>query len=172
CRSARSASRCGGSSPSSPTASRRTSAGERLEFAQEAFRNLRDSLADAEVALSRFLDRNRSGLSSPRLDLERERLERRVDIVQSVYRSVADELQEARIALARDLPVFNVIEAPRPALYREYPLRKRMTLFAAALGALLAIAWVALRASYRRIRDLDPVGYDELRTAVTGAPRG
>ena len=147
------------------TRTRRTSASERVAFAEQEFAKIRDSLAAAEAVLRSFLEENRGGMESARLSMRRQQIQRRVTVLQQVYSDVANELQEARIALARDLPVFNVIEEPRVALNRSYPLRKRTTLFAAILAGLLATAWVAFSATGWSVRRLDPAGYEALRSA-------
>jgi uncharacterized protein involved in exopolysaccharide biosynthesis len=145
---------------------RRSSASERRRFAEREFTRAQNELAATEGALRAFLEANRGGLDVPRLAYERQRLERRVRVAEDVYSNMARELQDAKIAEVRDLPVFTLVEAPEVPLQRAYPLRKRMTLLGLLLGLALGVGVVAVRAAGWSARDLDPEGYDELRSAL------
>lgn len=149
---------------------RKSSASERREFASREITRAQSELRDAEAAMRNFLEANRGGLDIPRLNFQRQQLQRRIDLLEESYGELARELQEAKIDEVRDTPVFTLVQRPTPAPYREFPKRVRMTLIGGILGGALAVFWLGLRASGWTARTLDPAGYEQLRTAVHRRP--
>jgi uncharacterized protein involved in exopolysaccharide biosynthesis len=149
---------------------RKSSASERREFASREITKAQAELRDAEAAMRNFLEANRGGLDIPRLNFQRQQLQRRIDLLEESYSELARELQEARIDEVRDTPVFTLVQRPAPAPYREFPKRVRMTLIGGLLGGALAVFWLGLKASGWTARTLDPVGYEQLRSAVQRRP--
>lgn len=147
---------------------RRTAATERREFAARELERARRELHDAEAEMRRFLERNRGGLDIPRLDFERQQLARRIDVRAEVYNRLARELEEAKVDEVRDTPVFTLIEAPKPPVYRDFPRRTWMTIVGGLLGGAAAVLWIVLAAASRSARALDPAAYEELRSALRG----
>jgi uncharacterized protein involved in exopolysaccharide biosynthesis len=150
-------------------ATRRSAATERREFAEREVARTRAELASAENEMRAFLEANRAGLDVPRLQFQRERIQRRLSTVSDVYQGLVTELQEARIAEVRDLPVFTLVQTPAAPLDRVFPKRKQMTILGLLAGAALGVLWVAVRATGWSARSLDPEGYQQLRSAVRRA---
>jgi uncharacterized protein involved in exopolysaccharide biosynthesis len=149
---------------------RRSAATERREFAARELERARRELTDAEADLRSFLERNRGGLEIPRLAFEQQRRERLIDIRAETYNRLATELEEAKIEEVRDTPVFTLIEAPKPPVYREFPRRTWMTMVGGVLGGAAAVAWIILGAATRSASRLSPDSYETLRSAVRGRP--
>lgn len=126
---------------------RRSAATERRRFTERELARARQELAGAEAALRDFLEANRGGLESPRLAVRRQQFQRRVSVLEEVFGELSREAQSARIDEVRDTPVFTLVQAPDAPIYREYPLRTRMTMVGGLLGATVAIAWIALTVS-------------------------
>lgn len=146
--------------------SRNSTASARRRFAEREIVRARNELTDVEGELRRFLETNRDGLNSPRLEMTREQLQRRISVLNAVYTRLATELQDARIDEVRDTPAFTLVQRPEPAPYREFPQRTRMTLIGGVFGAALAILVIAVRASGWSARAIDPAGYEALRSAL------
>lgn len=125
---------------------RRSAATERRRFTDRELARSRQELAAAEAELRDFLEANRAGLESPRLAVRRQQIQRRVQVLEEVFSELSREAQSARIDEVRDTPVFTLVQAPDVPIYREYPLRTRMTLVGGLLGAAMAIAWIAVAA--------------------------
>ena len=145
---------------------RKSAASERRQFAEREIGRAQAELRDAEAAMRNFLEANRGGLDIPRLNFQRQQLQRRIDLLEESYGRIARELQEAKIDEVRDTPAFTLVQRPEPAPYREFPRRTRMTLIGGLLGGALAVFWLGLRASGWSARELDPLGYEQLRTAA------
>jgi uncharacterized protein involved in exopolysaccharide biosynthesis len=147
-------------------AMRRSGATSRREFSERELAKARDNLDGTEAAMRDFLERNRGGLDTPRLALQREQLQRRIDVAQIAYRQMTQELVEAKIAEARDTPVFTVVQRAAPPLDRAYPHRKRMIALGGIVGGCLAALAIALQANAGRVRELDPESFAALRRAL------
>jgi uncharacterized protein involved in exopolysaccharide biosynthesis len=147
-------------------AMRRSGATSRREFSERELAKARDNLDGTEAAMRDFLERNRGGLDTPRLALQREQLQRRIDVAQIAYRQMTQELVEARIAEARDTPVFTVVQQAAPPMDRTYPQRKRMIALGGIVGGCLAALAIALQANAGRVRELDPESFAALRRAL------
>jgi uncharacterized protein involved in exopolysaccharide biosynthesis len=125
---------------------RRSAATERRRFTDRELARARQELGAAEAELRDFLEANRAGLESPRLSVRQQQIRRRVQVLEEVFSELSREAQSARIDEVRDTPVFTLVQAPDVPIYREYPLRTRMTLVGGLLGATAAIAWIAVAA--------------------------
>lgn len=133
---------------------RRSAATERRRFTERELARARQELGAAEAELREFLEANRGGLDAPRLSVRRQQLQRRISVLNEVFGELSRETQTARIDEVRDTPVFTIVQAPDPPIYREYPLRVRMTLVGGLLGATIATAWVAFGTSMAGSRRL------------------
>jgi uncharacterized protein involved in exopolysaccharide biosynthesis len=96
----------------------------------------------------------------------REQLNRRIELLTDEYGRLSRELQDAQIDEVRDTPVFTLVQAPVAPVYRDFPRRTRMTITGAVLAAALAVAWAAFRAAGWSLRELDPAGYQQLRSSL------
>ena len=141
---------------------RRSAASERREFAARELVRARNELADAEATMRSFLEANRAGLESPRLNFQRQQHQRRIEVLNELYGRLARELQEAKVDEVRDTPVFTVVQQPEPPVYRDFPRRTRMTLAGGLMGGAAAILWIVLAASARSARQLDPAAFAAL----------
>ncbi len=111
---------------------------DRLELASSQLRSAEDDLAG-------FLERNRSVTSSPELQFEQQRLQRRVDLRQSVYQSLATSYEQARIEAVRNTPVVQVITNPERSLRPRPSNLLRNLLLGFVGGMLLAFGIVFVR---------------------------
>lgn len=144
---------------------RKSAASERRQFAARELVRSRTELGEAEAAMRAFLEANRAGLEIPRLNFQRQQLQRRIDVLTETYGRLSRELQDAKVDEVRDTPVFTLVQRPEPPVYRDFPKRVRMTLIGGILGAGAAALWIIIQASTRTARTLDPAGYEQLRTA-------
>jgi uncharacterized protein involved in exopolysaccharide biosynthesis len=150
---------------------RRSAATERRRFTERELARARQELTTAEAALRDFLEANRGGLESPRLAVRRQQIQRRVTALEEVFRELSRETQTARIDEVRDTPVFTLVQAPDAPIYREYPLRMRMTLVGGLLGGTLAIVWIAFATSLAGARSLTRRAWTESRSAMSTQAR-
>lgn len=123
----------------------RSRAGARRQFAEVQVVQARANLDQAEDSLRRFYERNRRIADSPSLQFEEARLRRRVDLRQEIYLVLSRELEQARLDEVRDTPILNVIDPPVPPARHEEPQRRVMTVLAAFLGALTAVAGLVVQ---------------------------
>jgi uncharacterized protein involved in exopolysaccharide biosynthesis len=98
-------------------------------------------LRTAEGRLEQFLQSNRL-FTTPRLEFERDRLQRDISMKQQIYTTLAQAYQQAKIEEVRDSPVITIIETPEtPPLPDSRQLVQR-TLIAIILGLLLSSTWI------------------------------
>lgn len=110
--------------------------GER-QFIEGRLADAQGQLSQAENNLEVFLSENRDFKSSPTLQLEYERLNRKVNERQTVYNSLATAYEQAKIEEVRDLPVITVLEPPELPLIPDPRGGKRRTLIGIVAGLLL-----------------------------------
>lgn len=124
-----------------------SAATEERQFAEERLSAARESLYDAEQAMQRFLERNRSYQSSPELVFEAARIQRRLELQQQVFVTLSQAYEQARIAEVRNTPVITVIDHP------ELTSRRSRSPFAMGLAAFLAgfVGAVGLAIAVERI---------------------
>lgn len=120
-------------------ASKRRQAAEEGTFAQQRLDNANQELRKAEDSLVAFSEANRIA-GAPRLQVDRERLQRSIDIRQQVVTTIAQLYEQARIDAQRRTPSIVLIDAPA-SLAR--PLSRHLLSkvgIAAILGAVFALA--------------------------------
>ena len=120
-------------------------------FVEGRMRESQRALESAEDALERFLTSNRSYQSSPLLNMQFGRLQRRVDLRQQVYAGLAQAYEQARIDEVRDTPVLMIVDGLEGSLRtgRRAIRDAVLWLFAGGvLGALWVLAMDAM-AAYR-----------------------
>lgn len=136
--------------------------GERA-FVAERLTEAENALIEAEEALARFMEGNRSYASSPDLAFEASRLQRRVDLRQQVYTSLAQAYETARIEEVRSTPVITLIERPDLTVHR----RPRRAVIWAGLGffgtAVVAVLFVTGWLYVDQERRREPDEYRSLR---------
>jgi len=92
------------------TLSRQSQARERRKFTEQRVAAGEQELRDAEEALKRFYQANRSWQQSPQLVFEEGQIRRQVDLRQELYRTLRREYETARIQEVNDTPVITVID--------------------------------------------------------------
>jgi uncharacterized protein involved in exopolysaccharide biosynthesis len=117
------------------------------EFAESRSQELNSELSEAEDALTRFYEHNRTYPQSPLLLQEEARLKRKVGMLESTYLTVRSEYERARLDEARDLPAITVIEPPAPPGRKSWPVRWLVGMVAAVFscGALLTFRLARLQ---------------------------
>jgi uncharacterized protein involved in exopolysaccharide biosynthesis len=94
---------------SSVAKQRRQAEAERT-FVEGRMKESQRALEGAENDMERFLATNRSYESSPLLNMQYGRLQRRVDMRQQVYSGLAQAYEQARIDEVRDTPLLVVVD--------------------------------------------------------------
>jgi uncharacterized protein involved in exopolysaccharide biosynthesis len=126
---------------------RQSQARERRKFTEQRVAAKEQELRDAEEALKRFYQANRSWQESPQLVFEEGQLKRRVDLSQELYRTLQREYETARIQEVNDTPVITVIDAALVPHRKSGPKRKLWALAALILSGVFAVSW-AFSAEY------------------------
>ena len=109
-------------------------------------------LRTAEDHLQEFLATNLN-LGSPKLIMQRDRLQRDVMLRQQIYTSLTQSYEEARIREVRDTPVITMFEAPWVPAEPESRGRLIALLLGVVLGAFVGggLAFISDRTSRRRL---------------------
>ena len=125
-------------------------------------------LRDAEEALKRFYQANRSWQQSPQLTFEEGELRRQVDLRQELYRSLRREYETARIEEVNDTPVITVIDAAVVPQRKSGPSRRLWALAAFVLSGVLAVTWAFSAQFLERARREQDGPYRDLVTTAEG----
>lgn len=142
---------------------RQSTARSRRAFLEARSAAAYDSLVAAQEALRGFLEANRRGESSPRLIMERRRLELDVALKGDVYRSLVTQYESARVDEVNDIPAVTIVDPP---LLPTIPSGPKPELFAAValvLGAFGALSWVVTREYVAHLRRTRQASYVRLR---------
>jgi uncharacterized protein involved in exopolysaccharide biosynthesis len=123
------------------TQNRQSQAGERRKFTEQRVAAGEHELRDAEEALKRFYQANRSWQQSPQLVFEEGQLRRQVDLRQELYRTLQREYETARIQEVNDTPVITVIDAAVVPQRKSGPIRRLWALSALVLGGVFGVSW-------------------------------
>ena len=148
------------------TLSRQSQARERRKFTEQRVAAGEQELRDAEEALKRFYQANRSWQQSPQLVFEEGQLKRQVDLRQELYRTLRREYETARIQEVNDTPVITVIDRALVPQRKSGPTRRLWALAAFVLTGVFAVS-LAFSAEYlgRAKREQDG-RYRDLRTTA------
>jgi len=151
---------------------RQSQARERRKFTEQRVAAGEQDLRDAEEALKRFYQANRSWQQSPQLMFEEGRLRRQVELRQELYVTLRREYETARIQEVNDTPVITVIDAAVAPQWKSSPKRRLWAFVAFALGGVFGLFW-AFGADYveRAKRDQGAL-YGELVSNARQAREG
>lgn len=119
-------------------------AAERTFTAQRAADAQRD-LAQTEVSLQRFYERNRAIANAPSLQLEEARLRRAVEMAQQMYVQLRLQEEQAAVQEVRNTPAISIIDPPLVPVKRSWPKRRLAVLLGALIGLTVIIARIALQ---------------------------
>ncbi|NLB64487.1 MAG: hypothetical protein GX801_10365, partial [Fibrobacter sp.] len=103
------------------------------EFVADRLREAELKLTRSENVLKNYLEKNRMRIT-PEATLEESRLQRRVMINQEVTTQLQKQFEMAKIEEAKDLPLLELIDAPRLAIDKSKPQRKQIVLIALTIG--------------------------------------
>jgi len=148
------------------TQSRQSQARERRKFTEQRVAAGEQELRDAEEALKRFYQANRSWQQSPQLVFEEGQLKRQVDLRQELYRTLRREYETARIQEVNDTPVITVIDAAVVPQRKSGPTRRLWTLVAFVLSGIFAVIWAFSAESLGRARRDQDGHYRDLVTTA------
>ncbi len=147
---------------------RQSQARERRKFTEERVAAGEQDLRDAEEALKRFYQANRSWQQSPQLMFEEGRLRRQVELRQELYVTLRREYETARIQEVNDTPVITVIDAAVVPQRKSSPKRTLWAFVALLLGGMFGAFW-AFGAEYvERVRRHNEHVYRESRELLKG----
>jgi len=118
-------------------------------FIEERVAEARSALTQAENNLERFHELNRQYRESPKLQIERERLDREVEMRQQLYTSLSNAYEKARIEEVRDIPAISIIEPPELPENPDTSYGMRNTLLGAIAGLLVGIVLAFTRERMR-----------------------
>lgn len=119
-------------------------AAERAFTAQRAADAQRE-LAQAELGLQRFYERNRAIANSPSLQLEEARLKRAVDMAQQMYVQLRLQEEQAAVQEVRNTPAISIIDPPLVPVKRSWPKRRLAVLLGALIGVVVILTRFALQ---------------------------
>lgn len=145
-------------------ATRQTTARARRSFIEDRLPKAEEELRTSEDDLQRFQERNRDFRSSPQLQLEFERLQRRLDIKQEVLLTLRREHEEARIEEVKNTPVITIIDAAVPAKQKSSPKRTLLVLLALLASGALGIAIALTQEAVILVGERDHGELSQLRT--------
>jgi hypothetical protein len=141
---------------------------DRLQFTKQRFQEAEQELGRAEDRLEQFLDRNQS-LRSPKLQFQRDRLQRKVTFKQQLYSKLQSQLTQVQLDLQRRKPVVTVVEGPVPPRLRSAPKRTAIVILSAGLGVLIscviAVVWYNFR--HARLEEEDRKKVKEIRDRLS-----
>ena len=128
-----------------------------------------EELKTAEDELEQFLDRNRSLESSPQLQFQRGRIQRRVNLAAGVYTTLSQAYEQARIDEVRNTPVVTIVDPPEGSVRAERLVPRRGAMgFVLGLGIGIAIA--LSREFYGRLRKQHVAELQEAEDLLRSAP--
>jgi uncharacterized protein involved in exopolysaccharide biosynthesis len=129
------------------TQSRQSQARERRKFTEQRVSASAQDLQDAEEALKRFYQSNRSWQQSPQLIFQEGQLRRQVDLRQELYRSLRREYESARIEEVNNTPVITVIDSAVVPVRKSGPQRRLWVVVTFFMTAVFAV-FAAFSAEY------------------------
>ncbi len=122
---------------------------EVLELARKRRDSLRTALYRNESQLASYIDQNQ-GLIVAAPKVTEQRLQRNSSLASTMYIEALRSVETIQQSLIRETPLVTIIDSPTFPLYREfYPARSKK--FGLILGAVLGIAFVMLRRTYREL---------------------
>jgi uncharacterized protein involved in exopolysaccharide biosynthesis len=148
------------------TQTRQSQARERRKFTEQRVGASQEDLREAEEALKRFYQANRSWQQSPQLVFEEGRLRRQVELRQELHLTLRREYETARIEEVNDTPVITVIDPAVAPQRKSSPKRMLWALLAFALSGVFGVFW-AFGAEYldRARREQDELYRDLVSNA-------
>lgn len=141
------------------------------EFLEGQLSEAQSELREAEAALQRFLEKNRSYQQSPELLFQQNRLQRRVDMIQQRYVSMAQAYDQARAEEVRHTPFLNVVDAPADNVRPVNTSLALRVLFGLVAGFLIAVTIVLVREYLAYDRRRRPEEYERLHQRVASTWR-
>lgn len=141
------------------------------QFAESRASEARQRLVDAEEALRVFLVQNRIVGDTPKLLLERDRLQRKIGLRQQVLASVELSLEDARMREVKDTPVISVLEEPYALTRRDPRGRVKYGIFGIFLGMGLSLFLIPLLTSLRQANSSETPEGARLRAAINKAKK-
>lgn len=130
---------------------RQSQARTEREFVEGRVHARREELTAVEDELEQFLDRNRSLESSPQLQFQRGRIERRVSLAAGVYTTLSQAYEQARIDEIRNTPVVTVIDPPEGSVRVQGVVGRRGAM-GLVLGLGMSVALALAMEFYGRLR--------------------
>lgn len=124
---------------------------QNLDFIQERFDEAELELAAADSALAQFEDRN-VGVTSARLETERQRLQRQVTFKSQLYSDLQMQLTQTEIELQRAEPVITVLEQPVASLEASGPRRSLTLVLFLILGGMVGVVLAFVRTAVENSR--------------------
>jgi uncharacterized protein involved in exopolysaccharide biosynthesis len=131
-----------------------------LYFVESEFEKARQGLAGAGEALAAFQDRNQ-GLTSSRLRIQEQRLQREVTFTAQLYSELQAQLAQAQIDLQKSQPVITPIGPPLPQQTPSGPNRKATVLSSIIIGGLIGVMLALIVTAWETGRR-DPVRREKL----------
>ena len=122
----------------------KTTTKQNLQYIEKRLETIKKELTKAEEELKRFRESNRVIQSSPGLQMELGRLQRKVTIKQEVYLTLQKEREMAEIELVKETPVINVLDDAMKPQYPSKPKKKLIAIVGAFAGFFLSLLIVVM----------------------------
>jgi len=126
----------------------KTSASEQRAWVEERLSEVKSSLDSSEDALTGFREVNRSVGSSPELQMRQERLTRAVELNSTLYIELRKQYELAKIEEIKNIPIINVLDAAKPAAFKDKPKRAMIVLVVFFLAFVGSIGYVLVVDKY------------------------
>ena len=107
---------------------------ENRDFIQQRLKISEQELGKSEKALTSFLTRNKK-IDLPRLETDKQRLERAVSVQEELFMSLRKQLELAKLKVQENSTVLRILE--QPTAQRTGPKRLRMVMVAFLLGLVI-----------------------------------
>ncbi|MGA7161817.1 MAG: Wzz/FepE/Etk N-terminal domain-containing protein [Bacteroidota bacterium] len=128
---------------------RTTNASEQRKWIEERMKEVEADLEKSENALKDFRENNRRVSDSPQLLLEQERFIREVQINSTLYTELKRQYELAKIDEIKNIPIVNIMDAGRAAVWKEKPKKSIIVLTSFFLSLFGGMAFVYLKHKYR-----------------------
>ncbi len=152
---------------------RKSSASEQRAWIAERLSEVKVSLDSSEDALTKFREQNRQVASSPQLQMQQERLMQAVQLNSTLYIELRKQYELAKIDEIKNIPIINVLDAARPAAFKDKPKRAVIVLVVFFLAFFGSVGYVLVANWYGgEFKKLMGVVKGEKLLAVSDQPAG
>ena len=135
------------------------SAQKKKTFIENRIVEVDKDLHGIEKELSDFYESNINYKNSPKLVIEKNRIQTKYDVSKGVFITLNQEYEMARIEEVKETQFLKVIDKPGLAFKKSYPLRKQIVIWWTMLITIIFSFWIVLRESknFMNTEDLEKI---------------